>query len=129
MRLPDLAALLEHLQQMPGDGLAFAVRVGRQIQRLGLLQRPGDGLDMLRILFQRLIAHGEAMLGVDRTLLGTRSRHVPVRGEHLEVLAQVLLDGARLGGRSTMTRFSAMRWCSPVRRKNRGPGRGLMMVT
>ena len=32
----EVAALLEQLLQVPGDGLAFAVRVGRQVQRLGL---------------------------------------------------------------------------------------------
>ena len=90
---------LQQLVQMPGDGLALAVRVGREIQRFRLLQRSRYGIDMLLIAFDDLILHGEMTLRIDGALFRHQIPHVTVGGEHLEVLAEVLLDGLRLGRR------------------------------
>ena len=51
------------------------------------------------IAFDHLIFHREAMLGVDGAFLRHEIAHVPIRGQHFEVLAEVLLDGLRLGRR------------------------------
>ena len=65
--------LFQQLDQMPGDRLAFAVRVGRQVQRVGLLERARDRLHVLLVL-QDLIAHRELALQVDRAFLRHQSR-------------------------------------------------------
>ena len=54
---------------------------------------------MARVLLQHLVLHGETAIGIDGAFLRHEIAHVTVRGEHLEVLAEVLLDGTRLGGR------------------------------
>ena len=95
----ELAALFQDLRQMPGDGFALAVRVGREVQGLGFLQRLGDGFDVALVLLEHLVLHGEAVVGIDRAFLRHQIAHVAIGGEHLEVLAQVLLDGLRLRGR------------------------------
>jgi hypothetical protein len=90
------ALFLEQLGEVPGNGFALAVRVGRQIQSVGFLQRPGDGLNVFLVLFQDLIAHREFALRIDRAFLRHQVPDVPIGSEHLEILAEVLLDGLRL---------------------------------
>ena len=84
---------------MPGDRFALAVRVGREEQGIGFLQGTGNGVDMLLIAFDHLVLHGEVMLGVDGAFFRHEVAHVAVRGQYLEILAEVLLDGLRLGRR------------------------------
>ena len=95
----EIAARLQDLLEVPGDRLALAIRVGRQIQRLRLVQRARDGLDVPLVLVEQLVLHPEAVVGIDRALLGHQVTHVPVGGEHLEIAAQILLDRLGLGGR------------------------------
>ena len=95
----EIAARLQDLLEVPGDRLALAIRVGRQIQRLRLVQRARDGLDVPLVLVEQLVLHPKAVVGIDRALLGHQVTHVPVGGEHLEIAAQILLDRLGLGGR------------------------------
>ncbi|EXJ15395.1 hypothetical protein D779_1359 [Imhoffiella purpurea] len=97
--LAELSAALEQLVEMPGDGLALAVRVGREIERLGLLELLGDRLDVLLVAIDDLVLHGEAMIRIDRPLLRNQVADVPIGGDHLEVGSEVLLDGLGLGRR------------------------------
>jgi hypothetical protein len=92
-------ALLEDLADVPGNGLALAVQVGGEIDVLGGLGRPGDRLDVFLVALDHLVIHGKAVLGIDRALLGLEVAHVAVGGEDLEVLAEILVDRLRLGGR------------------------------
>src|SRR3546814_20409074 len=55
----------------------------------------GDGGDVLLVLLDQVVAHPEAVLRVDRALLGHQVADVAVRRQDGEVLAQVLV--ARLG--------------------------------
>ena len=96
---------LEQLEQVPGNSLAFAIRVSREIQRVGFLQRAHDRVDVFLVALDDLVLHGEAILGVDRAFLRHEIAHVPVRGQDLEVLAEILLMVFALAGDSTMTRF------------------------
>ena len=59
--------LLEEFDQMPADRLAFAVRVSREVQGVGLLQRPDDRFDVFLVALDDLILHGEAIRRIDRT--------------------------------------------------------------
>src|SRR6185437_2899103 len=95
----ELAARLEDLLQMPGDRLALAIRVGCEIERLRLRESAHDALDVALVLLEHLVAHRIAALRIDRPLLRHQIAHVAIRGQYLEILAQVFLDGLRLGGR------------------------------
>src|SRR5690606_17521927 len=86
-------------QQVPGDGFAFAVGVGGQIKGFRLRRRLGDGIDMLGVPVDDLVFHGEAVLRIDSAFLGDQVAHMTIRGEDLEVLAEVSVDGARLSGK------------------------------
>ncbi len=84
---------------MPGNGLAFAVKVGRQIERVGLLDRLDDGVDVLLVLFDQVVVHREIVIGIDGAFLRHQITHVTVRREDLEILAEVFVDRLGLGGR------------------------------
>jgi hypothetical protein len=95
----ERARVLQQFVEVPGNRLALAVGVGREVERVGLLHRARDRLDVLPVLVDQLPAHGEAAGGIDRAFLGHEVAHVAVGSHHLEVLAEVLLDGLRLGRR------------------------------
>ena len=84
---------------MPRNGLALAIRVGRQEQRFGFFECSRNGIDVFLIALDDLILHREMMFRIDGTLFGHEIAHMPIGGKHLEVLAEVLLDGLRLGRR------------------------------
>ena len=90
-------ALAQDLRHMPGDGLAFTVEVGSEIQGLGGTHGAADGIHVFDVLFDQLIAHGETVVGVHRTLLGQEIAHMPVGGEHLVAGTEVAADGPGLG--------------------------------
>ena len=92
------AAFFQDLGDVPADRLAFAVRVGRKEDGVGRLGGAGDGLDVLLVLLDQLVAHGEVALGVDRAFLRHQVAHVAVGGQDGEVLSEVLVDRLGLGG-------------------------------
>ena len=91
--------IAEKFDDVPRDRLAFPVRVGREVERLRLLHRPAQGLDVLLVALDGLVVHQEAVVRLHRAVFRDEIAHVPVRGEDLVIGPQVLLDGARLGGR------------------------------
>jgi hypothetical protein len=62
--------LLEDFQHMPGNGLAFAVRVGGQDQLVGAFEGVGDVLDSLLAAGIDLPGHGEVVVRLHRAFLG-----------------------------------------------------------
>jgi len=92
-------ALLQHLAHVPRDRLALAVGVGRQIEMLGALERLGDVADALLRLRLALPVHGEVLVRAHAAVLGRQVAHVAEAGQDRVVLAQVLVDRLRLGGR------------------------------
>ena len=56
------AAFLQQLEEMPGNGFAFAIRVGGQIQGFGLFQGLGDGLDVPVVLTSSVKGEGRSAL-------------------------------------------------------------------
>ena len=74
----DQPAVFQQLQQMPGNGLTFAVRVSGQQQVVCFLQRLRDLLDVFRIAIDHVVAHGEVIGRVDRAFLGDQIAHVAV---------------------------------------------------
>src|SRR5690606_6302325 len=95
----EQAALAQDLRDVPADRLALAVRVGRQPDALGATRGLGDRLDVLFVLVDQLVAHPEAVVRIDRAFLRHQVADVAVRGQDLEVLAEVLVDRLGLGGR------------------------------
>ncbi len=89
----------EHLVHVPRDGLALAVRVGREIDRGSFLRSFDDLVDVLLVLLDQLILHREAALGIHRAFLRHEIANVAVRRKHLEVATEVLFDRARFSGR------------------------------
>src|SRR5690606_22491790 len=78
---------------------ALAVRVGGQPDVVGTARGLGDGLHVLFVLLDQVVAHGEAVRGVDRAFLGDQVAHMPVGGQDGEVLAEVFVDRLGLGWR------------------------------
>ena len=95
----ERAVLVQDLGQVPGDRLALAVRVGREVEGVRLFHRALDRVDLRLALVDELVLHLEVALGVDRAFLLDEVAHVAVRGQDLEVRAEVLLDRFRLGRR------------------------------
>ena len=103
---------LEHLQQVPGDGLALAVLVGREEELVGVLERPLELGDLLLLVGVDDVVRLEAVVDVDgelaeRALLHVRGQlgglrqvaDVPDAGLDVVALAEVPRDRARLGRR------------------------------
>ncbi len=117
----DRALRAEHLEQVPGDRLALAVRVGGKDQPVGAVHRRGDLRQPLARLGVHLPMHREVVLGIDRAVLRRQIADVPVGRDHLIARAQVLVDGLGLGRRFDDDDFHGclgMAWVSgfgPVR--------------
>ena len=87
--------VLKDFEQMPGNGLAFPIRVRGQVERIGFSHGLGDNVHVLLIFFDDLVAHGEIVLRIDSALLREQIPHVPVGGQNLVLRTQILLDGLR----------------------------------
>src|SRR6185312_11022760 len=92
-------AVLQHLLDVPGDRFALAVRVGGEIDVLGALDRLGDLLEALLGLAGDLPGHGEVLVGTDGAVLGRKVADMAIARQDLVALAQVFVDGLRLGRR------------------------------
>ncbi len=90
-------AIFQHLIDMPGDGFALAVGVCREIDRRCVLDGLCDAIDMLLVLVDQLVFHGEAMLGIDGAFLRDQIPHVTIRGQDLEALTEIFFYRPRFG--------------------------------
>ena len=99
---------LEHLEQVPGDGLALAVLIGGQQELVGVLEQPLELGDLLALVGVDDVVRLEAVVDVDRelavgTLLHVRRqlagvRQVPdVPDRRLDVVVLAEVAGDRLG--------------------------------
>ncbi len=94
----DDLLLPQHLQDVPRNRFALAVRVGREDQAVGIFHRARDFGEALLRLAVHLPQHGEIVFRVDRAVLGGQVADVAIGGQHLIAGAQVLIDGFGLGG-------------------------------
>ena len=88
---------LQHVADMPGDGLALAVRVGGEIELAALGDRLGDGVEALLRLGIDLPVHGEILVRTDRAVLGRQVADMTIGGQHGVAGAEILPDGLCLG--------------------------------
>ena len=95
----DHAAAVEELENMPGDRLALAIRIGGEDQPLRGLEGGCDLGDPLGRPAVGLPVHGEIFIGSHRAVLGRQVADMAVGGKNSEALAEVFVDGFRLGRR------------------------------
>ncbi len=95
----DQPAFLQDLGDMPADRFTLAIRVGRQEDVVGALGGLDDGIDVLFVLLDEVVAHREVVVRIDRAFLRHQVAHMPIRGQDGEVLAEVFVDRLGLGGR------------------------------
>ena len=84
--------------EVPGDGFAFAVQVGGEVDFGGVF---GGGFEFGDQLFAGVedgVGGGEGMLDVDVEALLGHVAHMAHGGFHGEAAAEVLVDGLGLGG-------------------------------
>ncbi len=91
-----LRVLPEDLGDVPGDGLAFAVRVGGEEDPVGLLRRLPQAADDLLLLIEHLVVGLE--VGSDPHVLLDEVADVAHGGLHPVSAPQELLQGPGLGG-------------------------------
>ena len=89
----------QHFQHVPGDGLAFAVRVGGENQPVVRFEGGGNVGEPLGGLAVHLPVHLEVGVGAHRTIFGGQVADMAVGSEDFEILAQILVDGLGLGRR------------------------------
>ena len=91
--------LSELVGDVPRDGLALAVRVGREIYMIGLLGLGLDFLEHLRLARDDVVLGLEIVVDSDAKGALGQIHHVADRRDDLKVGAQIALDGFRLGRR------------------------------
>ena len=89
--------LLEQFGQMPGNRLAFPVRVSREIECFGVFERLNDCVNVFLVSLDDLVLHRETLFGINRAFFGHEVANMAVRGHDIKVLAEVLADGLGLG--------------------------------
>ena len=89
----------QHFQHMPGNGLAFAIRVGRQDYGVGVFDGLGDIGKPLASLGVDLPLHLKIVLDVHRAVFGGQVAHMAERGENLVIPAKIFVDRLGLGRR------------------------------
>src|SRR5690606_31578001 len=88
------------------------------VERIGSLGSLGDRVDVLLVAVDDLVVHREAARGVDRALLRYQVAHVAIGRQHVEVLAEVLVDRLRLGRR--FDDQEVLGHCCPWKRRTGG---------
>src|SRR5581483_8138903 len=93
-RQPLLEGLpfLQDAQDVPGDRLSFAVRVGGEDQLVGIFDGGGDFLHHFGGAAVHVPVHPEVVVGLDGAVLRRQVPHVPVGGQHPVIGAQVFVD-------------------------------------
>jgi len=93
-----LIADAEGLGQVPGDGLALAVKVGRQEDFGGRLGAPLKFGDDLLAPCQEFVCRGEAVLDVHADGLCRQVADMAHRGLYYVIVAEIAVYGLGLGG-------------------------------
>ena len=89
----------EDVGQMPADGFAFAVRVGRKDHAVGVFGLALQLLDELFLALDADVLRRIVMLDIDAQLGGGQVADMAHAGRNLIVIAQIFADGLRLGRR------------------------------
>ena len=87
----------ELFDDMPGDGFAFAIRVGGEDQLVRLLGGGGDLFQLLGAAAFDLPAHLKVFVGSDRAVLRRQVADMAETGQDMVVAAQILINGLGFG--------------------------------
>ena len=82
---------------MPGDGLALAIQVRREVDCLRLARDLDNLAHVFPAALVQLVNHCEIAVRVDRSVARRQVPDVPVRRQHLEVGPKVTVYRGRLG--------------------------------
>ena len=97
---------------MPGNGLALAVKVCRQVELVALFGRRLQLRDDALLARHDVVGRLEVVLDIDIQTLRGQIADVAHRGLDLVIRAQVLIDRLGLGGRlDDDQRFLRIRFC------------------
>ena len=89
------AARFQHFLDMPGDRLAFAVRVGRKEQAIGAPHRLDNRFHVLFGFAVDLPGHREVRIRLDGTVLCRQIAHMAVARDDFVVVTEIFIDGFR----------------------------------
>ena len=89
---------VEHLEHVPGDGLALAIGVGGEDQLAGALDGLGNLVEALRRLGLNVPMHLEVVIWDDRAVLRGQIADMAVGGDNAVFGPQIFIDGLGLGG-------------------------------
>ena len=89
----------QQFDEVPGYCFTFAIRVSCEVQSVRFLQRLDNGFDMLFIALDDPVLHRESVVRVNGAGFWNQIAYVAVRGQDIEVLAQVLADSLGFGRR------------------------------
>ena len=98
-RLRQRLFLAQQFLHMPADRFALSIGVGREDQAVGRLRRVLNILQPLRLVGIKLPLHREAVIRIDRAVLGRQVANVTIACQNLEIATEIFLDRLRLGGR------------------------------
>ena len=91
--------LVQDFQHMPRNGLALAIRVGCEDQAARALHGGGDFVQALSGLGINVPGHLEVLIRQHRAVLRRQIADMAVGGQDFVILAEIFVDGFRLGGR------------------------------
>ena len=72
---------------MPGNGLAFPIRVGGQIEVFGFAGGGHNSINVFDVAAHQLVFHGKVVIGVDRAAFGHQIAHMAIGSEDFKVAA------------------------------------------
>ena len=102
---------IQHIGQMPGNGLSLAVRVGCEINHVRALGFLADARQNIAPAPNGDILHGKVVAGVYTDLRFRQVADVPLRGFDLIAFPQKFFDGLCLGRRFHDHQFLAVLRC------------------
>jgi hypothetical protein len=88
---------LQHVADVPGDGLALAVGVGGEIELAALGDRLGDGVEPLLGLGSTSQSMAKSSSGRTEPSLGRQVADMTIGGQHGVAGAEILPNGLSLG--------------------------------
>ena len=89
----------ENFGDVPRNRFAFSIGVGGKIDGVGLLGGFDDFVHVFGGFGGDFVFHGEVVFGIDCAVFLDEVAHVPKRGEHFVITAEVFFDGFDFVGR------------------------------